>query len=289
MPGIGSAVLMDLSPWAGPGALQRCPAVSWDTDLTLIGGRPGSVPRDRRASARVGRSARGASSRVGRDTGSAGRVARSCRDSSRARQRPRLATARGAGSGPSPRGPGVERDRVDGLRAARESARKEHRQTGLAPCGHRAARTAHPRSRGRGAGFGVRGSLSVVRSQPETKRWTEPETFGLGPAPGSPCKRTPWTPAACLTTPPPRCDSVRWSSSPSGRLSISRKTPGPAASSVKTEVEKTEKKEEVATTNLGVRIGGRDRARKVIAYAIGARFGWSCWIGAGRQRRGVRR
>ena len=31
MPGIGFAVLMDSSPWAGPGAFERCPAVSLDS------------------------------------------------------------------------------------------------------------------------------------------------------------------------------------------------------------------------------------------------------------------
>ena len=39
-----------------------------------------------------------------------------------------------------------------------------------------------------------------------TKPMTAPMTCGHGPAPDSPCKCTPQSPAACLTTPSPRCD-----------------------------------------------------------------------------------
>ena len=65
--------------------------------------------------------------------------------------------------------------------------------------------------------------------RPMTKPMTEPMTCGHGLAPGSPCYCAPLPPAACVTTPSPRCDSMSWSSSPLGWLSISRGNPGPAA------------------------------------------------------------
>ena len=81
-----------------------------------------------------------------------------------------------------------------------------------------------PRTRGRGHSF-----LDDL-SGPVTEPVTEPVTFGDRPAPGSPCKCTPISPAAFATTRPPRLRrDFGWSQSPSGWLSISRGIPGPAA------------------------------------------------------------
>ena len=41
--------------------------------------------------------------------------------------------------------------------------------------------------------------------EPNSKPSSEPLIFEEGPALGSPCKCTPWFPADCLTTLPPRC------------------------------------------------------------------------------------
>jgi hypothetical protein len=112
-------------------------------------------------------------------------------------------------------------------------------------CRHRApscsSSSAHRRTvLGAAAGWSVHVER---RAQPITKPITKPITVGDGPAPGCPCKCTPFSPAVCLTTPPPRCDEWWWSSSPWGWLSISRGNPGPelvdgSAGGAKGEVEK---------------------------------------------------
>jgi hypothetical protein len=99
-------------------------------------------------------------------------------------------------------------------------------------------------------------------------------------APGSPCKCTPLSPACYLTTPPPRCDSVWWSGSPWGWLSISRGIPGLAVNLEEVDVEKKERKEEDKTATAetkaddrGLRLEGCAWTRNVIATAIDQRSG----------------
>jgi hypothetical protein len=93
-----------------------------------------------------------------------------------------------------------------------------------APAGERSQR---PPDR-RGRRYQRPGKLS----EPVTQPVTEPVTFGDRPAPGSPCKSTPNSPAAVATTRPPRLRrdlELGWSQRPWGWLSISRGNPGPAA------------------------------------------------------------
>ena len=67
-------------------------------------------------------------------------------------------------------------------------------------------------------------------------------------ATGSPCKCTPLSPACYPTTPSPRCDSMRWSGSPWGWLSISRGNPGPEVSPVEVDVERRGRRQKARTT-----------------------------------------
>ena len=131
-----------------------------------------------------------------------------------------------------------------------------------------------PRTRGRGHSF-----LDDL-SGPVTEPVTEPVTFGDRPAPGSPCKCTPISPAAFATTRPPRLRRYfGWSQSPWGWLSISRGNPGPAAAvqiSSRDECWRERKNNnnnsQDEARNRGLRLGECACRRKVIAYAIGARF-----------------
>lgn len=97
--------------------------------------------------------------------------------------------------------------------------------------------------------------------------------------PGFPCKCTPLSPAPCLTTPSPRCDSMRWSGSAWGWLSISRGNPGPAVSPWEVEVEKGRKKKEATAKTKAVdtafRLGECAWTRNVLATTIGQRFATS--------------
>src|SRR5205085_7136933 len=106
-------------------------------------------------------------------------------------------------------------------------------------------------------------------------------TFGDRPAPGSPCKCTPNSPAAFATTRPPRLRRYfGWSQRPWGWLSTGRGNPGPALA-VRTgsrnecwreRKNSNNNSSQDEARNRGLRLGECAWWRKVIAYAIGARF-----------------
>lgn len=131
-----------------------------------------------------------------------------------------------------------------------------------------------PTSRGRGH------SLLDDLSGPVTEPVTEPVTFGDRPAPGSPCKCTPNSPAAFATTRPPRLRRYfGWSQRPWGWLSISRGNPGPAlavqissSDECWRERKNNNNNSQDEARNRGLRLGGCARRAQVIAFAIGARF-----------------
>lgn len=124
---------------------------------------------------------------------------------------------------------------------------------------------------------------------PSTEPSTEPITFGDGPAPGCPCKCTPMSPAACLTTRPPRCEWFGWSDRPWGWLSISRGNPGPGVVSrsvVGASERRNVRKEKLQNSNQdeartrGLRLGECACRRKVIASAIEERCAFCASNGA---------
>jgi hypothetical protein len=144
-------------------------------------------------------------------------------------------------------------------------------------------RSARPRSSSStrsqaGCAWRGRSSRSAAsRRVPSTEPSTKPITFGDGPAPGCPCRCTPNSLAACMTTPPPRCDEWWWSCSPWGWLSISRGNPGPevisrsAAGGSEERIwrkEKLQNSSQDEARNRGLRLGGCACRRNVIATAI---------------------
>ena len=167
-------------------------------------------------------------------------------------------------------------DGVSSLTSCRPSCCDEQLGRRLARDGHSAAqlRGIDPRARVLASIVGA-SRCRFVGLGPMTKPMTEPMTCGHGLAPGSPCYCTPLSPAVCVTTPPPRCDSVRWSCSPWGWLSISRGNPGPVVRSWEVEVEKEGREEEQTATaktkadDRSVRLGWCAWTRRVTAKAIG--------------------
>lgn len=131
-------------------------------------------------------------------------------------------------------------------------------------------------------------------SQALSKPLPKPLPFGEGPAPDPPCKCTPNSPAACLTTPPPRCDELGWSSRPWGWLGISRGDPGPVvAGLVRDGHQKRNQREEKNNNNnsqdearnRGLRLEGNACGRRVIASAMEERF---AFCGSDEVRAGVK-
>ena len=128
------------------------------------------------------------------------------------------------------------------------------------------------------------------RARPVTEPVTEPVTFGDGPAPGRPCKYTTNSPAACLTTRPPRLRRCfGWSSRHWGCLSISRGDRVPATTPSATSSQKVDQQsgwtvrlacQAVTKANGGLRHGWGARAyRRSLIASRGQRS---------RTQRGVR-